>query len=199
MNSAASTRSTASGLLASSSTAGLQATAPCRGRGRRDDPATAGPAGVRPHRATHAGASQCACRDPALAFTATLHAFVLQVFYHFASDTCLELSLKSASFRADRRSRRDGVGEGDRRAPPGLGRDLPKDEGELWEFLIGLDEASRQALFAHCVSLSLNAVIEPWNRRAPRPCPCRPPCAHAAFRHGLPRGGYRPWTTTSAA
>ena len=103
--------------------------------------------------------------DPALAFTAALHAFVLQVFYRFASDTCLELSLKSASF-----SQAEGLGETvwakeiDERHQ-NWGRDLPKDEGELWEFLIGLDEASRQALFAHCVSLSLNAVMEPWNKR----------------------------------
>ena len=103
--------------------------------------------------------------DPALAFTAALHALVLQVFYRFASDTCLELSLKSASF-----SQAEGLGETvwakeiDERQQD-WGRDLPKDEGELWEFLIGLDEASRQALFAHCVSLSLNAVMEPWNKR----------------------------------
>ena len=36
---------------------------------------------------------------------------------------------------------------------------------KLWDFLLGLDEASRKALFAHCASLSLNAVVEPWNRR----------------------------------
>jgi ParB family chromosome partitioning protein len=29
-----------------------------------------------------------------------------------------------------------------------------------------LDDAGRQALFAHCVSLSLNAVVEPWSRRS---------------------------------
>ena len=44
-------------------------------------------------------------------------------------------------------------------------RDLPDDEAELWNFLLDLDEASRKALFAHCVSLTLNAVTEPWNRR----------------------------------
>ncbi len=39
------------------------------------------------------------------------------------------------------------------------------DSDKLWDFLLGLDEASRKALFAHCASLSLNAVVEPWNRR----------------------------------
>jgi ParB family chromosome partitioning protein len=31
--------------------------------------------------------------------------------------------------------------------------------------LLGLDDASREALFAHCVSPSLNAVVELWNKR----------------------------------
>jgi ParB family chromosome partitioning protein len=42
---------------------------------------------------------------------------------------------------------------------------LPKDPNDLWDFLIKLDEVSRQVLFAHCASLSVNAVIEPWNKR----------------------------------
>lgn len=45
------------------------------------------------------------------------------------------------------------------------GHDLPKTPAELWDYLVALDEASRQALFAHCVSLSLNAIVQPWNRR----------------------------------
>ncbi len=103
--------------------------------------------------------------DPVMAFVAALHAFILQVFYHFASDTSLELSLKSAGF-PQTQGLTDTVWakEIDERQEAWK-RDLPKDEAELWEFLIGLDDASRQALFAHCVSLSVNAVIEPWNKR----------------------------------
>jgi ParB family chromosome partitioning protein len=35
----------------------------------------------------------------------------------------------------------------------------------LWEALAAFDGESRQALFAHCVALSVNAVFEPYNRR----------------------------------
>lgn len=103
--------------------------------------------------------------DPVIAFVAALHAYVLQVFYRFGSDTSLELSLKSASF-PQTQGLADTVWakEIDERQEA-WGHDLPKDEAALWEFLIGLDDASRQALFAHCVSLSVNAVIEPWSRR----------------------------------
>lgn len=46
------------------------------------------------------------------------------------------------------------------------GCDLPGNVDEVWDYLIALDEASRMALFAHCVSLSLNTTIHAWNRRA---------------------------------
>lgn len=45
------------------------------------------------------------------------------------------------------------------------GQDLPQSPRDLWDFLVALDEASRQALFAHCVSLSLNAVVQQFRRR----------------------------------
>ncbi|SDA96587.1 chromosome partitioning protein, ParB family [Mesorhizobium qingshengii] len=124
--------------------------------------------------------------DPVAAFVAALHAYVLQVFYHFASDTSLELSLKSANF-PQTQGLADTVWakEIDERQEAWR-RDLPKDETELWEFLIGLDDASRQALFAHCVSLSVNAVMEPWNRR-PRARARRPVGTVDRLRHGCGR------------
>ncbi|MBY5441056.1 ParB/RepB/Spo0J family partition protein [Rhizobium leguminosarum] len=103
--------------------------------------------------------------DPVIAFVAVLHAFVLKTFYVYGSDSCLEVTLQSARF-----SQTPGLGdmvwakEIDQRQE-GWGQDLPKDPNDLWDFLIKLDEVSRQALFAHCASLSVNAVIEPWNKR----------------------------------
>jgi len=35
----------------------------------------------------------------------------------------------------------------------------------VWDTLAAFDGDSRQALFAHCVSLSVNAMFEPYNRR----------------------------------
>ena len=42
---------------------------------------------------------------------------------------------------------------------------LPKDSADLWGALGDWDSDSRAALFAHVVSLSVNAVHEAWNRR----------------------------------
>ncbi|MBP2449204.1 ParB/RepB/Spo0J family partition protein [Rhizobium leguminosarum] len=103
--------------------------------------------------------------NPVMAFIAVLHAFVLKAFYHRGSDTCLELTLQSARF-----SQTQGLGdtvwakEIDQRQEA-WGQDLPKSPDGLWDYLIALDEVSRLALLAHCASLSLNAVIEPWNKR----------------------------------
>jgi len=42
---------------------------------------------------------------------------------------------------------------------------LPKEPGDLWGALQAFDGDSRHALFAHCVSLSVNAIYEAYNRR----------------------------------
>ncbi|CAN7737778.1 ParB/RepB/Spo0J family partition protein [Rhizobium leguminosarum] len=104
--------------------------------------------------------------DPVIAFVAVLHAFVLKIFYLYGSESCLELTLQSAKF-----SQTQGLGdtlwakEIDQRQEA-WGQDLPKKPEELWDYLVALDGVSQQALFAHCASLSVNVVIEPWNKRA---------------------------------
>lgn len=104
-------------------------------------------------------------KDPPMAFIAVLHSFALKTFYLNGADTCLEVSLQSA-----RLSETPGLGDmiaakeiSERQEA--WGQDLPKDPTDLFAFLVGLDDVSRQALFAHCAALSVNAVIEPWNRR----------------------------------
>ena len=103
---------------------------------------------------------------PEIAFLAALHALALGVFYTYRSDTCLELDLKIVQFG----SQAPGLND----TPLALAFDerhqswrsqLPKESGELWDALEAFDADSRDALFAHCVSLSVNAVHEAWNRR----------------------------------
>jgi ParB family chromosome partitioning protein len=42
---------------------------------------------------------------------------------------------------------------------------MPRDVADLWGFIAGLDHASVMALFAHCASLTINAVKQPWERK----------------------------------
>ncbi len=104
--------------------------------------------------------------DPVMAFVAALHVFVLKTFYRRGSDSCLEITAQQTAF-----SQTQGLGDtvwakeiGERQES--WGHDLPGNADEVWDYLIALDEASRMALFAHCVSLSLNATVQTWNRRS---------------------------------
>jgi ParB family chromosome partitioning protein len=104
--------------------------------------------------------------DPGVAFRAALHVLCLKLFYHYGSDSCLEIEPKSVAFGAQ---------------APGLGdtplatkvdarhhdwsQQLPADPGDLWDALTTFDAGTQQRLFAHCVSLTVNAVHEVWSRR----------------------------------
>src|SRR6185312_5906789 len=102
--------------------------------------------------------------DVDIAFVAVLHALVLQVFYRFAKESCLEITLASNSFGQVQGLAYTPWAKEIAERHEAWDKDMP-DSDELWDFLLGLDEASRKALFAHCASFSLNAVVEPWNRR----------------------------------
>jgi ParB family chromosome partitioning protein len=108
-------------------------------------------------------------KDPDTAFVAVLHALSLKAFYRTAADTCLEIDAKSASFT------HQAPGLNDTASAKAIdarhqnwARQLPREPGDLWAFLVGLDRDSQTILFAHCASLSVNAVHEPWTRNPHR-------------------------------
>jgi ParB family chromosome partitioning protein len=104
--------------------------------------------------------------EPHVAFQTVLHVLCLAAFYRYASDTCLEITAKSSGFAAQ---------------APGLAettsakaidarhnqwaKQLPETAADLWDALTEFDSDSQAALFAHCASLTVNVVREPWNRR----------------------------------
>ena len=112
------------------------------------------------------GLRQALAEQPEVALLAALHALTLKVFYHYGSDSCLELDLKSVGFGAQAPGLNDSLAaEAIRTRHDGWAKTLPKESGELWDTLEGWDTDSRSALFAHVISLSVNAVHEAWNRR----------------------------------
>ncbi len=112
------------------------------------------------------GLRQALGDQPNTAFLAALHALALKVFYHYGSDSCLELDLKSVTFGSQAPGLNDSAAAGAiRTRHGGWAKRLPKDSAELWDALQSWDGGSRSELFAHVVSLSINAVHEPWNRR----------------------------------
>ncbi len=98
--------------------------------------------------------------EPTIAYLAVLHALCLNLFYHEAWNSCLELSVRSSGVSLQ---------------PPDLGTSayvkaiearhkhwtdrLPRESGDLWSALTGLHDAQEtEALFAHCASLTINVV-----------------------------------------
>lgn len=103
---------------------------------------------------------------PDIAFVAALHALTLSVFYHYGSDSCLELGLKSVGFTAQTPGLNDSaVAETANARQEAWSKRLPKESDKLWDALLQWNDEDRASLFAHIVSLSVNAVSESWNRR----------------------------------
>lgn len=103
--------------------------------------------------------------DPDIAFITVLHGLALQTFYRYATDSCLEITWKSSGFSVqgpDLKECPSAKAIEDRQT--NWEKQLPDEPDLLWEFLCDFDHDSRMALFAHCVSLTVNAVHEPWNR-----------------------------------
>ena len=103
--------------------------------------------------------------DFGTAFLAVLRVFALNAFYRFSHDTCMEVSVKSVSFsmQAPGLKDTDSAKAIDVRHAQWR-KQLPEMPADLWMGLMAFDHDSRQALFAHCAALGINAVHEPWNR-----------------------------------
>ena len=103
--------------------------------------------------------------NPHIAMTVLLHKLVRDTFRHRTAISCLDASVREVHFPAQP----DGLNDSpsakaveERHA--GWKRDLPDDDDALWGWLNALDEASRAALLAHCVSYGVNALHERGDR-----------------------------------
>ncbi|MDA9433476.1 ParB/RepB/Spo0J family partition protein [Bradyrhizobium sp. CCBAU 51627] len=104
--------------------------------------------------------------NPAIAFQAVLHNFVLTAFYRFSSTgSSLEIGLRTPNFPAQASGLRESASAKtvEARHESWKAR-LPKGEKDLWDALTALDGAAQASLFAHCASFAVNALYEPANR-----------------------------------
>ncbi|OYV99340.1 MAG: DNA-binding protein, partial [Acidiphilium sp. 37-64-53] len=104
--------------------------------------------------------------EPGIAYLALLHALCLRLFYRYGAESCLEIEAKSVMFGAQAPGLADTplAARVDARHEVWAAQ-LPEDSAELWDALANLDTDSREALFAHCVALTLNATHDAYNRR----------------------------------
>ena len=105
--------------------------------------------------------------DPDIALLALLHALALRAFYAGTAETCLEVDARSAGLAGFAPEFNDVAAArtlAEHHAHwQGL---LPRQATDLWAALVALDADSRTALLAVCVGRSVNAIVQPWDRRS---------------------------------
>ena len=107
--------------------------------------------------------------QPEIALIAVTHALAAQTFYRGVDAHALEIRPVSVQLGGHA----DGIEDtaaakmlADRHA--GWACDMPQNVADLWDFIAGLDPVSVIALFAHCASLTVNALKLPWEQNKRR-------------------------------
>ncbi len=99
--------------------------------------------------------------NPATAFAAVLHAFVISCFFGHSREGCVQAHVNGVSF--------SNAPAGLRDCPPGRAiaerheqwrARMPKTDRDAWDWLLALDDGEQASLFAHCASLGVNAQAE---------------------------------------
>ena len=102
--------------------------------------------------------------NPNIAFAAALHALSLKLFYRYGLESCLELQPTSAVFGSRAPGLEDtSYAKAVEDRHKGWAAKLPKDANDLWNTILAFQPEDRSHLFAHCVSLTVNAVRDSYN------------------------------------
>ncbi|GCD75977.1 ParB-like domain-containing protein [Acetobacter pasteurianus NBRC 3299] len=99
--------------------------------------------------------------NPHIALTEFLHTLVRDVYWQTPGADCLEAYVREISLPVHSPDMPGSVpAHALRQRNEGWKHDLPDDEDALWRWIDGLDDASRMALLAHCLSFGVNALYE---------------------------------------
>jgi ParB family chromosome partitioning protein len=98
-------------------------------------------------------------QEPQAALLVALHSLVLQLFDFYGAEACVDLRATTTELSRFAEGYDDSVaGLSIASRHEGWAGQLPEQAQDLWAALVSLSEAERLALFAHCVSLTVNAV-----------------------------------------
>jgi ParB family transcriptional regulator, chromosome partitioning protein len=101
--------------------------------------------------------------NPRIAMTALLHKLVIDCFVARASGSAFEATVREIHLPVQSADLADSFpAQNIDTRHAGWRSDMPLGQGDdmLWDWLHALDEASRQALLAHCLSFGVNALYE---------------------------------------
>ncbi|MDQ8754807.1 ParB/RepB/Spo0J family partition protein [Sphingosinicella sp. LHD-64] len=104
--------------------------------------------------------------QPGMVLIALTHTLTAQLFYSYAEAGCLEVRPTVTPLG----SHADGIEDTPLAARASEQHEawaerMPRDVADLWGFIVGLDEAKRIALLAHCAARTVNALRLPWDRK----------------------------------
>jgi len=99
--------------------------------------------------------------NPHIALTELLHTLVRDVYWQTPGADCLEAYVREISLPVYSPDMPGSLPvHALRQRNEGWKHDLPEDEDALWRWIDGLDDPSRMALLAHCLSFGVNALYE---------------------------------------
>ncbi|MBE7728251.1 ParB/RepB/Spo0J family partition protein [Komagataeibacter sp. FXV3] len=99
--------------------------------------------------------------NPHIALTELLHTLVRDVYWQTSGADCLEAYVREISLPVHSPDMPGSLpAHALRQRNEGWKHDLPDDEDALWRWIDGLDDTSRMALLAHCLSFGVNALYE---------------------------------------
>lgn len=114
--------------------------------------------------------------NPHVAMTALLHKLVSDTFQHRAYTGAVEATVRHVFFPVQDEALGDSeAARAVDERQEAWANDVPDEDGALWDWIDRLDDASRMALLAHCVSYGVNALYEKPN----------PYGGHGVSQHGL--------------
>ena len=102
---------------------------------------------------------------PQVAMTALLHKLCVDAFHQSYTPGCLEAGVRHVQLPGQTPDLNESASaKSIANWHAAWNADLPTDEQALWDRLATLDDASRLALLAHCVSFGVNALFEKVDR-----------------------------------
>ncbi|BCK77091.1 hypothetical protein AA0242T_3062 [Acetobacter aceti NRIC 0242] len=135
--------------------------------------------------------------NPHIALTELLHTLVRDLYWQVSGADCLEAYVREVPLQVHSPDMPGSLpAHALRQRNEGWKHDLPEDEDALWQWLGGLDDTSRLALLAHCLSFGVNALHEsshgPSLARSIRERLARADRLAIALRLDLAEAGWQP-------
>ncbi|MFH7813253.1 MULTISPECIES: ParB/RepB/Spo0J family partition protein [Acetobacter] len=135
--------------------------------------------------------------NPHIALTEFLHTLVRDIYWQVSGADCLEAYVREISLPVHSPDMPGSLpAHALRQRNEGWKHDLPDDEDALWRWINGLDDTSRLALLAHCLSFGINALHEashgPSLARSVRERLTRADRLATALRLDLAEAGWQP-------